>query len=458
MADRKPRSSGMSISSSRSQLLRRAVVTSLSGKAVTVVTQLLAIPLAISALGVERYGAYAMLTAVFLWTQTASTVVASALSLKLVAAHAEGDIAKEAGLFSTAFFFAAAVACLLCLALQGLVGVVDIGQVFAITQPQFIAELHQAAFWMAWILPLNVVLSLAESAHAGYQRQYVNNLLTMAGNLVTLAALLLAVRWYPSIPVMVLAMFLPAAVGRVANLLILLRGRPHLRPAWGLADKGLLLGLLTMGAAFGVTQVGSFFYQQFPTFYVGRESSLTEAAYFATMMLVIAISGNFLIMFTQPLMPALRDAVARRDDAWIRSTHRLVLMRLVPYISVAALVIALAGSFLVSSLTRQPVHFDPLTQGLWALFFWIVAWEHINYSFLVGMGRLWPAALLYTLGSFLMLALALLLVPRYGILGAFAAMCVGPLVCTVLSFPVWIQRLIRQLDGAVQAAPPKAAT
>lgn len=447
----------MSATDSRSLLLRRAVVTSLSGKAVTVVTQLLAIPLAISALGVERYGAYAMLTAVFLWTQTASTVVASALSLKLVAAHAEGDTACESRLFSTAFFFAAAISCLLCVLLQWLAAAVDLSRVFGISTPEFLAELRTASFWMAWILPLNVVLSLAESAHAGYQRQYINNLLTMAANLVTLAALLLVVRWQPSIPTMVLAMFLPVAIGRVFNLFILLMGRPYLRPVWRLADGPLLASLLVMGAAFGVTQVGSFFYQQFPIFYVGRESSLTDAAYFATMMLVIAISGNFLIMFTQPLMPALRDAVARQDNGWIKRTHSLTLKRLLPYISLAALVIGLTGSFLVSSLTRQQAEFDALTQTLWALFFWLVAWEHINYSFLVGMGRLWQAALLYTFGSLLMLGAALVLVPAHGITGAFAAMCLGPLLCTVVTYPVVIQRLIKHLDGSSSGAPPKAA-
>ena len=437
----------MTSPSPRSLMLRRAVLTSLSGKGITVVTQLLAVPLAIGALGVERYGAYAMLTAIFLWTSAASVVVASALTLQLVPANAEGDTQRESRLFSTAFFFALATAALLFVGFQVMLGTLQIDHLFGLDRPAFAVDLHMAAMAMALLLPANVLFSLAEAAQAGYQRQYVNNLLQMGANLTTLVALLLVVRLAPSICNMVLAMFLPATLSRVVNMGLLWAARPHLRPSFKLAQWPTLLALLAMGAAFAVTQAGSFLYLQFPTFHVGRASGLSAAAYLSTMMLVISISGNFLVMFTQPLMPALRDAVTRGDQAWVRRTHSMVLKRLVPYISLAALAIAVGGSFFVSQLTRQVVHFDFMTQCLWAAFFWIVAWEHVHYSFVVGMGRVWLAACLYVAGALLMLGCAMLLIPAHGLAGAFAAMCIGPLVCTVLAFPVIVRRLLGRADG-----------
>lgn len=442
----------MKLQETRNRLLRRAVITSLSGKGVSVITQLVAIPLAIGALGVERFGAYAMLTAIFLWTNTASSVVATALTLQIVSADAEGDANRESRLFSTAFFFALFLACGLAFAFQLLLAMLDIGQIFALKTPLFTAELRSAAAWMAVLLPANVVFSLAEATHAGYQRQYVNNILLTVANVFTIAGLLLVVQWSPSIQNMVLAMFLPATVSRVFNLLLLWRGRPHLLPRWGYAERPTLRGLLLMGSAFALTQIGTFFYQQFPTFYVGRASGLSAAAYLSTMMLVISISGSFLIIFTQPLMPALRDANARLDHAWIRRTHQLALKRLVPYITLAALAISAFGSFFVSTLTRQPVEFDLPTQCLWAAFFWIVAWEHIGYTFVVGMGRLWMAAWLYVLGSLLMLVASLYLVPSFGIAGAFAAMCLGPMIFTVVSYPRVIRRALKQARGTDRGA------
>jgi len=435
----------MTASDSRSGLMRRAIVTGLSGKGVGVLTQLLAIPLAIGALGIERYGAYAMLTAVLLWANMLPAVVANAFSLKLVSAHAANDRRMEARLFSTTFFFAVVAAALLWLLMHWGLAAVDPRRLFAIESPTLISDLRAATAWMAWLLPLSVVLSLGEAAHNGYQRQYINNLFTIGANLATLAALLWVVRWHPSIEAMVLAMFLPVSIGRFLNLAMLLHGRRYLLPSWAAADFRLLGSLLVMGAAFGLTQAGGFVYQQFPTFYIGREASLTDAAYFATMMTVIAISGNLLIMFTQPLMPALRDAVARHDNVWIRGSHRLILRRVVPYISLASFVIALGGSQLASTLTRHSTSFDVWTLCLWAAFFWIVAWEHIHYSFLVGLGQIWTAASLYVLGASLMLAVSLVAVPAHGIAGAFAAMCLGPLLCTVVAYPIIIQRRLNRL-------------
>jgi O-antigen/teichoic acid export membrane protein len=447
----------MTANTTRSGLLRRAVLTSLSGKAVTVVTQLLAIPMSIGALGMERYGAYAMLVAAFIWAQAASTLVGSALTLKLVQANADQDRPRESALFSTAFFFAVMVSVVLSIGLQAATEWLDFGRLFGLQEADLVRELRIASYWMAWIIPLNVVLSLAEAAHAGYQKQYINNLLTMAANAVGLFALLLLVRIHPSIVTLVLAMFLPAVVARIVNLLLLLRSHPFVMPAWRHFNGSLLIGMLIMGAAFGVTQIGSFFYQQFTVFYVGRESSTTEAAYFATMMVVVAMSGNVLVMFTQPLMPALRDALAQGDEAWIRRAHALTLRRLVPYVCMATILIALTGSELVSALTRHPADIDWTTQVLWALFFGLVAWEHIHYSFLVGLGRLWLASLLYTAGSLLMLVTSLYLVPAHGIAGAFAAMCIGPTLCTVIAFPVAIRRRIASLDSTTLDRPATAS-
>lgn len=443
----------MKLQEIRTGMLRRAVITSLAGKGVSVVTQLVAIPVAIGALGIERFGAYAMLTAIFLWTNTASSVVASALTLQIVSAHADGDAERESRLFSTAFFFALMTACLLTASFYLALETQDIGQFFALKTPQYSTELRGAAMLIAVLLPANVVLSLAEATHTGFQRQDVNNLLLTVANVFTIACLMLVVRWSPNIQNMVMAMFLPATASRAVNMLVLLRRHPRLLPRWGFAERPTLWRLLGMGAAFALMQSGAFLYQQVPTFFVGREAGLSAAAYLATMMMVITLSGSLLIIFTQPMMPALRDAMTRGDHAWIQRSYRFAIRRLVPYISLAALTIAVGGSFFVSMLTRHPVKFDWATQVLWAAFFWIVAWEHIHYTFAVGMGRLWTAAALYVAGSVLMLAASFSMIPAFGIAGAFASMCLGPLVFTVVSYPRMIRHLLQAPASQVQYDP-----
>lgn len=431
----------MSNNEIRNRLLKRAVITSISGKGVSVVTQLVAIPLAVSALGLERFGVYAMLTAIFLWMNTASTVVGAALTLKISAANAVGDSRTESELFSTAFFFALFTATLLLLGFNGLLHVFQLSELFNLKSHSYDLELGRAAHIIAFLVPANVVFTLAESSHAGYQKQYLNNLLSAAANVFTIAGLIL-VQHSPNVPNMVLAMFLPATVGRAVNLAILLRTRPHLFPTLALSSKPTLSSLLVTGAGFALMQVGSLAYQQFSIFYVGRHVGLTAAAYFSMMMQVIAISGSFLIVFTQPLLPALSDAMARNDFQWIRRAHSMAVTRLMPYVALAALAIAMFGSSFASILLRQHVELELSLRCLWAAFFLVVAWEHINYIFLAGTGRLWRATWLYLLGALTMLSASLIFVPTAGLSGEFFAMCLGPLIFTAITYPTIISRML----------------
>jgi O-antigen/teichoic acid export membrane protein len=440
----------MSHDANRNRSLKRAVITSISGKGVSVITQLVAIPLAVSALGLERFGVYAMLTAIFLWMNTASTVVGSALTLKISAANAKGDATKESELFSSAFFFAVLTAATLILVFNGFLSVFQLNELFNLKGHTYDVELGHAARLVAFLVPANVVFTLAESSHAGYQKQYLNNLLSAGANIFTISGLIL-VQHSPSVPHMVLAMFLPATISRAINLAILLRTRPHLFPSRSRANWPALRTLFVTGAGFALMQIGSLAYQQFSIFYVGRHVGLTAAAYFAMMMQVIAISGSFLIVFTQPLLPALSDAMARHDLQWIRRAHKLAITRLMPYVVLAASGIAVFGSIFASFILRHDIELSLSLRCLWAAFFLIVAWEHIGYIFLAGTGQLWAATGLYLLGALTMLSGSLILVPAAGVTGEFLAMCLGPLIFTAITYPTLVGRMLAR--GAVHPLP-----
>lgn len=434
----------MNDSDKRSHLMKLAVISSLTGKGFSVVTQLLALPLAISALGLERFGVYAMLTAVFIWANTASVIVGSALSLRIVAARASDDRDLESRLFSTAFFFALASAIGLALLFQAALNWTDPSQLFDLKTNEYSAELRVAAVYMSLLLPINIIASLAESAQSGYQKQYVTNVLMTVANVAVIASLVW-VQKQPTIAAMVLAVFCPPVVARIINMGLLWRSHTHMIPRWWLTKRHTLWSLISLGGGFALMQVGSFAYLQYPIFYIGRQMGPSSAAYFAAMMQVIAMSGSFLILFTQPLLPAISDANVRNDFKWIVNAYRLTLTRLVPYIVLAALMIALTSAIILSILLRHTVDIDPTTKWLWAGFFFLVAWEHIGYIFLAGTGRIWFATGLYLGGAGVMLAAMQILVPKFGLSGAFASMCLGPAISTALFYPWIIRRNLKTL-------------
>jgi O-antigen/teichoic acid export membrane protein len=79
---------------------------------------------------------------------------------------------------------------------------------------------------------------------------------------------------------------------------------------------------------------------------------------------------------------------------------------------------------------------------LWAIFFFLIAWEHIGFIFLVGIGRMWQATIFYLIGAAIMLLFMHILIPDYGINGAFVSMCLGPAIATSIAYPYIFWRIM----------------
>lgn len=431
----------MNYSNIRSHLIKQAVLSSLAGKGISLITQMLVLPMAVSALGVERFGVYAMMMAVFIWANTLPSVVSSALSIRIVEANACSDRVSESRLFSTAFFFTIVIAFLLALVFQLVINSEDLYKIFRLNSSDYNDDLRQAVMVMSILLPINVVATLSESAQSGYQKQYVTNLLMTISNIIVIIDLIW-VQSDPSICSLVLAVFVPPLIARIINMLLLWREHPHVLPRWKMADRNTLNSLVKFGAGFALMQIGSFAYLQYPVVLVGRDTGAQNAGYFAAMMQVINISGSFLILFTQPLLPALSDASVRKDFGWIQSAYRLMITRFISYIILATICLGILGTLILSKLLKHSVSIDESTKWLWAFFFFLVAWEHINFVFIAGIGRIWYATSLYLFGAGVMLLFMHILVPQLGLNGVFLSMCLGPVISTVIIYPYLIRRII----------------
>ena len=433
----------MLYSDNRSRLLRLSVFSSLFGKGFSVLTQLLALPLAASALGLERFGLYAMIASVFVAANMLTAFVSTSLSIRIVSATAKQVKHREVQLFSTALIFVIFEAAVIGILLQVVLNFIDINYIFGLGSSIYTADLKNAIFAISFLIPLNIIFSLSESVRSGHQEQFVNNLLTAVANIGVIYSLFL-VKSHPSICNLVIAVYGVPITARVINMALLLRGRPYLLPHFRLASYKVLRSLITIGAGFVLMQIGSFAFQQFPIIYIGRQTGANHAAYFMAMMQVISISGSLLIVFTQPLLPALSDALVRKDFKWIGKSYQLMLKNVAIYISIVAVLIGLFGEAIIEILLKNNVAIDPITQCLWATFFFIVAIEHIGYTYLAGLGKVWLGTLLYIGGASVSLVLMLYFYPIYGLGGVFGAMCIGPLLCTVVTYPYFFYKILKQ--------------
>ncbi len=435
----------------RNRQLLRSIATSFFSKGVSLVLQGVAIPLAIRALGPEQYGVYAVLTGALAWTTFAGVGVGPGLTLQL--ASQAGDRRQERRLVTTA-----GALMLLCslgalTAIAMLVWLVGIRTIFGPEVAAYSSELQQGLILMSFLLALNLVLSIIDAVQAGYQNQYITNLWTIAGNLLTIILLLSVAFWWPTVSTMIVAIYGSITIARIANGISLFLQRPYLFPSFAAIDRHVIRLVVGSGLAFLLGQLASYTVQGYGAFWTGRIVGPQAAAIFAVMAQLMLLGGSFVTMFTAPLWPALAHARAQNDVPWIRTIRRRATIGLVGYGAVLGFSIAAFGdpmiSHWISPLVAPPFAFQVLS-GLFAI---LVVWDHLNYTFLLGLGRVWPAALALSAGAAVVLVTSFILVPIWGVTGMAAAQCAGS-----LAINSWLLRLLvhRELCSLEQKVASRA--
>lgn len=426
----------------RTQRLKVAMLSSLGGKGVSIALQLAALPFAIAELGIERFGIYAMLVALLNWMNMAAASITPGLTVQIVEANSDCKRDIESRVFTTAFLFSLAVAVFMYFSLLSIFQIFGISQLFGAAALQFQDEVKFGLHILAVCMSLSVVLSVVEGAQAGYQNQHVNNFLGTIGSSFSIIAIILVVKQYPTIPSLIVAIYGAPIAARLLNIVHLFWHRGYLLPWRGQFSLDALRALFATGSAFLLTLLGSFFYQSFSVYWAGLELGAAAAAQMSVMVLVTTLSGSLLIIVTQPLWPAIQDAVLRKDLDWVRQAYRRILRNLVPYIMLAAVILAIGGEYILNFWLDPDVQINPTTRVLWGLYFFLIAWEHINYTMLIGLGRFWFSSIRFLIGALVMVILSVLLTRAIGVDGIFVAMCLGPLSLSVWIFPIEVRRLL----------------
>jgi len=438
----------------RTRRFRLALMTGFAGRGASLLVQIVALPLAIAALGPEKFGAYAMLAAILSWVNVASVTITPGVTMQLVDSNARNDRHLQQTIFSSALFFAAALAGLLFIGIQVGAQAVGVEALFGAQLLKFHDELSDGLVALSALMAGNIILGVAEAAQAGYQNQYMHNIFSAGGSLITVVVLVLLVRAEPTVANMVVAVYAPPLAARAMSMIQLLFIRPYLLPRPSFIVGPVLRSVLMTSAAFSLITFAAFGYQSFSVYWVGRTVGPTDGGLMALCVMILNVSGSALLMLTQPLWPAVRDAVTRDDLAWVRSAYRRTIGQVMIYVVLASLIIAVSGGYLARHWVKLGADIDMHSQWFLGLYFLLVAWEHLNYSFLIGLGHQWYAALTYTAGASLMLVCALAIVGGMGLSGMLMAMCAGPLLTTAWLYPLRIAKLLRPVRLAPQISPP----
>jgi len=437
--------------------LALAVGTSLVSKVGSIVLQLIAIPVAVRVLGLEMYGVYAALTTAVSFLSLTGIGVGPGLTRAIAKAHAADDRAGEQSYFMTA------------VSLLTIAGLIAAGLVYAILHffaattlfgagfAPYQALIESCAPLVAGLVFLEILLSSVERTQAGYQEMHHANLAGALGN--TLGGLLLlgGIHFWPSIQFLMLSVLGVLALCRLGNgVLMLLGRRRYLLGGMRSFSTTKARELISDGLAFTAAQsVAPLLHREGGKLLASHFGGPAAAGIYAVLNQISTLLGGFIAMITGPLWPALMDAAHRRDFAWFESARRRLWTAVLVYAGGAGLVLGLAGTGLISLWLGGQVAISQPVLIAFACYYFAIAWAHVNYVFLTGLGVLTTPAAVALIEAVVALFFGWWGIRLGGMAGLLSGMAASMFLMSAWIFPTL---LLNRLRSCKQAdAPPTGA-
>jgi O-antigen/teichoic acid export membrane protein len=438
----------------RNHRLASAWLTLLPSKAVTFLVQAIAVPLVYRALGPAQFAAYAAVTAAVSILGFLNLGMGGALVTPLTQAAAARDHGREATLLGATLIPLAGVAALALMIVLPLLGWLPLDLLFGLAAATTPPGALRASALLACIGTLAAVpLSVTESARQAYQEIHISNLFGLLTNVLLCTGLLLAGSWAPTLPVFVAVTALSPLAVRLVSATCLFTSRPYLLPAlrrwgaWRLADRLAGDGFSYLGAA----AIAGVLLYQWPVYYVARVRPAAESAAFAVYMQAILLTLSFGVSLAQPLWPAVADAAALGDRAWL---HRVIRRAQAAALGYGALELLAFGLFLETLLRlwlRKPVPIPAAAGWLAGSYLLLATWEYVHWPLALGLGAMRPASgvVFWRAVAF---AVSVPFVISYGPSGLMIALCASILAITAWFYPVLLERTAhaRRREFAVQ--------
>lgn len=313
---------GIHIGDSRNRVLTTNILFSAILKIISLATSLLIVPITINYLNNEVYGVWMTITSIIFWINTFDIGLGNGMRNYLTKAISEKNLALGCKYISTTLilltFIAIGIGLLLLLPLLTL----DFNKFFN-TRIISNFDLQEALIVAVTFTLANFVLKNIGFIFVAMQKYAINDLLSVAGNIVSLAIIyILTLCTKGQLIYVVLAYTATHCIIYILAAFPLFFKHPELRPQFNKFDKDLSSQIVGKGLGFFVIQISSCLVifgaaNVFITQFCGPTAVTTyNVAYKFFNLLVIAYT-----IILSPMWSAYTDAYVKGDMRWIEKTY-----------------------------------------------------------------------------------------------------------------------------------------
>ncbi|MGP8082355.1 MAG: lipopolysaccharide biosynthesis protein [Terracidiphilus sp.] len=426
---------------------RRILLTTSSSlvvRALSSLVSLVTVPLALSYLGKEKYGLWAVVTSFVAWVGLFNFGIINSLVNALSEAHGKNNPEAAKSYVSTAFFVLLAISATLGIVVSLCAGWVPWSWILAVRIPIAQRTVMWTVLAALFCVLAGLPLSITGQIYAGYQKSYMGNLFSFLGTLTTLAALYVVVWTKGGLPALVFAFSGPGVLIGIINLLYLTRREmPWIAPQLRCVSRQAMRRLSKVSTPLFLFQIGVLMVNESQMIVLAHVTSLKLVSEYSIMMRFGITLSSFVGLGTAAFVPAFREAHERGDSGWMKAAFRRMLLFRMSIAAAVAFTLILGGNFILRVwLHRGDFNFPASVWIALSVSLASAIWGTSFSEFLIIMDRIWIQVAMVVFNGIVTIGLTIVLAPRFGLLGAvisigFVTVCFWTWLTPLLVRPIF---------------------
>lgn len=402
---------------------RKAALTSLmnvASQAIQMATGLISVPLALNYVGVERFGIWMTLSTALAFITFSDFGVGIGTQDRMSKLAAVGLHGEARGTFTSSMLFAIVLAALLLATSWFVVPRIGLATLFSLKSEAAIRDIVPTTLMVVLVFALGLVAGIVQRAFSALQDGFFIALIQAVSRVLSLALLFVVVSAGMGLPALVFVVGgLSSAAIVAVGIPVLLYRYPWLRPErTSLANmfdrqslhEVLKVGLLGLGASVAIYLVNNS-----ALVLMSAKHGAASSADYAVLLKLVGIPLMVLTYALLPLWPAIAEANAKRDFAWIGHAYDRYKRITLVVAAVSAAGIVIFGRQAISAWTRN-ADVVPSTELLLATSGFMVLgfWNALTSVFLNGLSMYRSQATVGLLLAFVSVVVAAYVPSGYG--------------------------------------------
>lgn len=373
---------------SRSITAKRNILESFVVKGISIVTQLLMVPLTLNYVSSEIYGIWLTISSVFMLLSFFDVGLSLGLKNKLAEALALGEIKKGKALVSTTYFLMVVIFIPLAVIMEIIIPYIDWASLLNLN-PQYNPDVIEAMQIIAACFCFLMIVHVISSVASAFQKVALASFYQVAGNVLSLIVIyILTLTCPPSLYVLALAIsFVPVLAFLLFSLYNYSRDFKIVRPEFKYIDLRQVASIFNLGYKFFLIQIQLVIVYHTTTFLISRLSGPEEVTIYNIAYKYFGVGMMIFSNIISPFWPLFTDAYTKGDYPWMNEIYKK--LKLLFGVIFAGLVLMLIFSNIAYSIWIGDEIIIPfMMSASIAIYMVLQSWSSLQIQLINGIGTI----------------------------------------------------------------------